>query len=353
MSTKEMKPNNAAYRFQSDARQFGGLLMIMSFCCVIMPLGNIASAIGPNGAMSTDPSEIPFWGTVAGICVFVFGVVGVLAGYMAAIHDYSHRYINIFLMVIIQTAWIGYITDMVAVSKASTAPAEENGFIPLEYEPTNTDVRFVGAMGVLGIMVYGFSFVGSMAFMVWSIHSYTINTPGDRCGSYFKGRLRTYALVLTIAGLVQFLLGCWCQARFDIFTPVIGPVGVAFLVVTFPWIAILVGLVQLFNGVWGMARSFGVGLVESSSTNPVPVYQLSLAFQWILVMVLQILIQIAYLPGGNLAGVAPFLASFSLGLTLMPAYLDHKTNTLPETLPHDYYGDEMQEAAPSRVEINV
>jgi len=346
MSTKAMKPNNTAYRFQSDARQFGGLLMIMSFCCVIMPIGNIVSGIGPNGAMSSDPSEIPFWGLVAGICVFSFGVVGVLAGYMAAIHDYSHKYINMFLMVIIQTAWIGYITDMVAVSKASSAPAMENGFIPLEYEPTDTDVRFVGAMGVLGIMVYGFSFVGSMAFMVWSIHSYTINAPGDRSGSYFKGRLRTYGLVLTVAGLVQFLLGCWCQARFDIFTPEIGPVGAAFLVVTFPWIAILVGFVQLFNGLWGVARSFGVGLVESSST---PVYQISLAFQWILVVVLQILVQIAYLPGDNRAGVAPFLASFSLGLTLMPAYLDHKANTLPETFPKDYYDNEMQEAAASRV----
>ena len=262
---------------------------------------------------------------------------------MAAIHDYSHPKINVLLMILIQTAWIGYITDMVAVGMASGAPAEENGFIPLAYEPTNTDVRFVGAMGVIAILVYGFGFVGSMAFMVWSIHSYTTNNAADRCGCYFRGRLTMYSGVLATAGLVQFLLGCYCQANFDMSAVAEnGAVGVAFLVVSFPAIAIYVGLLQLINGVWGLARSKHMLLMADTK---LPVYQLSLAFQWINVLILQDIVQIAYLPGGTLAPVAPFLAAFSLGLTLMPAYLDHKTNTVPDELPQGYYNEAAVEEA--------
>lgn len=330
-----MTKDSNNYRFQSDARQIGGLLMLFSMCCVVMPLAGIASGFGPTGAVSTDPSTPPLWGLIAGICVFIFGVTGVVAGYMAVVHDWSHQYLNIALMFLIQTAWIGYITDMVAVGQASRAAPEDNGFIPLAYEPTTTDVQFVGAMGVIGIMVYGFGFVGSMAFMVWALHSYTTNNPSARSGSYYKGRLTVYSAVLAIAGLVQFLLGCWCAARFDMDTATIGPVGVAFLIVSFPWISIYVGLTQMLNGVWGVARSMGMCLMTDVEF---PIYQLSLVLQWLEVIVLQVLVQIAYLEADAAAVVVPFLACFSLGLNLMPAYLDHKTNTVPETLPEDYYG---------------
>jgi len=325
-----------AYRFQSDVRQIGGLLMLVSICCLVMPLANISKAFEPTGPVTRDPSTIPFWGMVAGICVFIFGTTGVLAGYMAAVHDYSHKYLNYFLMAIIQTAWIGYTTDMVAVGMAAGLDASENKFIPLDYNPTNSDVRFVGAMGVIGIMVYGFSFVGSMAFLVWSLHSYTTNNFADRSGSYFRGRLTTYSMALTIAGLVQFLLGCVCKARFDV-TDKSQPVGVAFLMVTFPEISIAVGLLQLGNGLWGVARSFGIGLGKNSV-----IFQISLAFQWITVLVLQNLVQVSRLPGDAGIPLTPFLAVFSLGLTFMPAYLDHKANTVPTTMPDNYYDNEAQ-----------
>jgi len=333
---KDAKPT--AYRFQSDVRQIGGLLMLTSFCCLVMPLANISKAFEPTGPATRDPSTIPFWGMVAGISVFIIGTTGVLAGFLATVHDYSHKYLNYFLMVIIQTAWIGYITDMVAVSMAAGLDASENKFIPLDYNPTNSDVRFVGAMGVLGIMVYGFSFVGSMAFLVWSLHSYTTNNFADRSGSYFRSRLTTYSLALTIAGLVQFLLGCVCKARFDV-TDKSQPVMVAFLMVTFPEISIFVGLLQLLNGLWGVARSFGVGVGKTVN------FQISLAFQWIAVLVLQDLVQVSRLPGDAGIPLTPFLAVFSLGLTLMPAYLDHKANTLPTTMPDDYYDEAQSETS--------
>ena len=102
------------------------------FCLLILPLANIVSAFGPTGANSKDPGTITFWGMTAGFCVFVTaGVKWVFAGYMAMVHDRSHRYFNITLMIAIQTAWIGYITDMTAVGRGSQLPVEMNGSILL------------------------------------------------------------------------------------------------------------------------------------------------------------------------------------------------------------------------------
>lgn len=320
-----------SFRLQSDMRQFGGLLMLLSFCLLIMPLANIVSAFGPTGANSKDPSTIPFWGMIAGLCVFVTGVMGVFAGYMATVHDWSHRYLNITLMIIIQTAWIGYITDMTAVGRASKLPAEMNGFIPLAYDPEDIDVKFVGSMGILGIMCYGFAFVGPMAFMVWSLNAYTTGKTDSHGGNYFKGRMDCYSGALVLAGCVEFLLGVWCQARFDMNVLEDGPVTVAFFVVTYPGISIYIGLLQMINGIWGIARARGYLQIKNN------IYQVSLGFQWINVLVLQDIVQLSYSSGGMLAPVAPTLAAWTLGLSLMPAYLDHKMSTLPETFPDDYY----------------
>ena len=332
MSTTMKTTQPDSYRFQSDIRQYGGLLMLLSFSQVVMPLVGIVSAFGPNGANTNDPSQIPFWGMIAGLFVFIFGVTGVFTGYMATVHDWSNKYLNIFLMIIIQTAWIGYITDMTAVSKGAMMSAEMNGFIPVAYNPEDVDVKFVGAMGVLGIMVYGFGFVGSMAFMVFSLNAYTTGKPESRSGNYFRGRMMMYSVILALAGFFQFLLGTWCQARFNMNTLENGPIAVAFFIVSYPGSSMYIGRLQMVSGVWGIARARGY--LNMTKYN---IYQFVLGFQWINVLVLQDIAQIGYLPAGMLAPVAPFLACFSLGLTLMPAYLDHKMNTLPDTFPEDYY----------------
>ena len=49
-------------------------------------------------------------------------------------------------MVLIQGAWIAYITEMVNVGQMAGLGVLENQFIPLLYSPTTRDIRFVGAM---------------------------------------------------------------------------------------------------------------------------------------------------------------------------------------------------------------
>jgi len=85
----------------ADKRQFGALLMLLGFCAIIQPLANIANGIGPDG-VEYGAGKISFWRTVGAFCIFINGVVSVMVGYLAAVHDFSHRYLTGFLIVIIQ-----------------------------------------------------------------------------------------------------------------------------------------------------------------------------------------------------------------------------------------------------------
>ena len=89
---------------QADIRQFGGMLMLLGFCAIIQPLANLVSAFGPEGANTTDPSEIPFWGMIGAFCLFINGVAAVFTGYLATTNDWSHRYLTSFLIIIIQVS---------------------------------------------------------------------------------------------------------------------------------------------------------------------------------------------------------------------------------------------------------
>jgi len=228
----------------------------------------------------------------------------------------------------------------------------ENQFIPLLYSPNAKDVRFVGAMGVIGILVYAFGFIGSIAFMAWSLHSYTMNKPEERAAPYFKGRMFFYSSVLAVAGIVQFLLGAVVAGLFKNGRELAqGPIVVSFFVISYPGLFMFVGLWELLNGLWGMARSFDILNFQMDF----PIYQVSLGVQWLFILLLQDIVQLAYLPAGAMkaAAVAMAIPFWTLGLTIMPAYLDHKMNTLPETLPDDYYGAVSTEAEEEKVAVGV
>ena len=191
-----------------------------------------------------------------------------LTGYMCLVHDYGHQYLTGFLLVLIQTAFIGYMTDIVNIGNVA---ATGMGFIPagtlcyccqsllshvihkmknniaplyyfvsftncgllfikqasivlpsltfislplvlghlIAYSPSETDVAFVGAMGILGVLCYGICFLGSLAFMAFSIYAYQVGKPGDRSAGYYRGRLAFYSGLLVIVGLAQLMLGAY------------------------------------------------------------------------------------------------------------------------------------------------
>jgi hypothetical protein len=91
---------------------------------------------------------------------------------------------------------------------------------------------------------------------------------------------------------------------------------------------------KVFNGTWGMLRKFGV-----VSRNDGGAFVCSIWFGWIVQLALQALVQPGVLPGPNAIGEPPELTAFCFGMNFMPAYLDSKSRSLPQSIAPDYYGE--------------
>ena len=122
------------------------LFRVPSIHTVIQSIRNVVSAFGPDGAINTDAGEIPFWAMIGAFCLFINGICGVILGYMACVHDFSHPYLTLGMIVIIQTAWIPYMTDMSNLGMMADNDPSMQGLIPAGHNPTQGDVRFVSAM---------------------------------------------------------------------------------------------------------------------------------------------------------------------------------------------------------------
>jgi len=319
-------------RFQSDKRQIGAILMLAGFCAIFQPLAGIAGAIGPNG--TTANTGIPLSGFIGGLCLVAIGILSIFTGYNQVVHDWGHKYLTLFLIVLTQTAFIPYITDMTNIGRS--ARNRELG-IPAVYNPTQSDFTFVGVMGILGVLSYGFTFVGSISFMQFSLYAYQTGEAKARNASYYRGRMGFYCGMLFVAGLAQLLLGAYIIHNFGGGELEMGAIAVAMFVVNFPAISVFVGSVQICNAIWGLARFLNLGGLGECKTSYA--YQISIFIGWILQFALQVLTQVGYLPNGDGTDALALITALSFGLNLMPAYLDYKARTVPETIDADYYGD--------------
>lgn len=328
MSTSVSKSSAGSERFKADKRQFAGLMFALAICVTFQPLAGIVSAIGPDG--TTASSGLPLAGLISGLILVVTGSLGTYAGYLTLVHDYGNKILTGVLLVLIQFTWLPFLTDLTSVGRIT---ASGEGFIPPEYTPTQSDVKFVGSMGMIGILTYASAFVGSFAFMAFALFAYQVGKPTDRNGTYYQGRFTFYTLLVTLAGLSQLLLGSFVLSRFGS-GPLSPPIGVAMYIVHFPGLNIAVGLVQFLTGVFGLARRYGY-LNNGKDDNR---YQKCIATVWMLQLSVQILTQVGYAPGGMLAPAAPTIACLSLGMNVIAAFLDWKMRTVPAILPSDYYG---------------
>jgi hypothetical protein len=67
---------------------------------------------------------------------------------------------------------------------------------------------------------------------------------------------------------------------------------------------------------------------------------MSILFQWVCMVSMQILTQVSYAPGGMAAAAAPSQTMLTMGVCMIVAYLDFKMRTTPQEIPADYYGIE-------------
>lgn len=316
-------------QYESKLRQLSGLLLIAGFCAVLFPLNGVISAIGPNG--TTVDTGIPLSGFIAGLCTIKIGLLAVFIAYNITIHSWTSKLLVAYAILWAQTAFIAYITDMTAIGRG----ARNGMLVPAAYFPTQTDHNVVGAMGILAVMTYGFTFIGSISFLLFAIYAFIVGKPEERNGLYYRGRFAFYGFMLWIAGLSQLILGSYVQSKFGDFDLKLGPVGVAVYVVSIPALNIIVGLIQMFNATWGLSRAMlRIGYFGDNDMS----YQVSVFVGWFIQFLFQVVVSPGIVPGGMLADAPAAIACISFGLNVMPAFLDFQARANPDKFEPEFFG---------------
>jgi hypothetical protein len=320
-------------RYISNLRQISGLLLIAGFCAIIFPLNNVIGSIGPSGTTANE--GIPLSRFIAGLCTIKIGLLAIFIGYNITIHNWTSKLLVAYAIVWTQTAFIAYFTDMTMIGRA----AKNMTLISSIYNPTQTDQNVVGAMGILAVITYGFTFIGSISFFLFSIYAFINGKPQDRNSSYYRGRFAFYGCMLFIAGLSQLIIGSYIQSKFaNVYNLKTGPIGVAVYVVSIPSLNIIVGLFQMFNATWGLSRAlFHIGYFGSNHETDMS-YQISVYIGWFIQFLFQVIVSPGIVPGMMLADAPAAIASISFGLNIMPAFLDYQARTTPEHFEDEYYG---------------
>ena len=228
---------------------------------------------------------------------------------------------------------------MVAVGKAihngnpevSIPPGYSGSQLTSPENITNT--RFMGAMGIMGCLAYGVAMLGALTFFLLAIMAYQNKTPHKQNSTLYKGHLGVFSFILFLAGLSQFLLGCYLAARYG---RLVGGIAVTgYYIVARPGIAVFVGALQLIGGLVGMVHGYGL---RSLWGDKCTFFLYWMGFTWLCQLVLQAFTQSAYGVLGIGAGFAPTIAAFTVPLNLMPVYLAYKAAKVPDDIRPDYYG---------------
>uniref|UniRef100_A0A7S2UB49 Uncharacterized protein n=1 Tax=Attheya septentrionalis TaxID=420275 RepID=A0A7S2UB49_9STRA len=330
MKKSELPGELGKERLKADQRQFGGLIFALGILATFGSLINIANEVGPNG--TTSKSGVPLSNLIAGCAQAFFGTIAMFTGYLSLVYDWGHKSLTLALIIATQLAWLPYLTALSGIAKG----ARNDSFIPSAYDPSEADINFVAAMGMLGIIAHGAAYIGSLAFMEFALYAYQSGKTNDRNSSYYLGRSGLYNFLVVLAGFSQLALGSFVLHSIGNGPLTEGPVNVGVYTIYFPEISVFVGLVQILVGFFGLARRMGklVGGKDDHS------FQIACGIMWICMLVLELMVQVAYAPGPMMGGAAPTRACIIFGLAFMPAYLDAKTRTTPAELPPSYYSME-------------
>jgi len=327
-------PSAGEERLKADYRMYGGLLLILGLCASYGVLADIVSLAGDPTVNSGGYLLAAF---ISAIVQFFLGIVCMVVGYMAVVMDIGNATLTSIAIGAIQMAWLPFMVSCAGFVMGIMFTPESGFFIPSQYLPTTTDVRFIGSMSFFAYIAYAIGYIGSLGFMAFSMHAIQKGKPEHRSGLYFRGRARTYNALYMIAGFTQLCIGSYVLNKFGQ-GPLQQPVtpGVSGIIY-FPEISITVGVLQLYTGAIGFARSLHK---SSNDKNRNILFQILCLFTYLCMICMQDLSQFAYAPGDEWASTAPSLACVYFGLAFMPAFLDWKMNTVPDNL-EGYYESEV------------
>jgi len=319
-------PTAGAERLKSDYRMYGGLLLTLGICAAYGSFADIATLDSPNSALQVAT-------LVAAILQAVFGLTCMFVGLCSVVMDIGNTKLTTLACVCIQLAWCPFLVGLTTIGMGIVADPSENPWIPAIYNPTASQVKFVGSMAFFGLIAAAIGMVGSLAFFAFSMHAIQAGNPEHRSGLYFRGRAKTYNGLLMLAGFAQLAIGSFIINKYGN-GPLAEPINAfVYAVIYFPEISVTVGLVQMIVGFIGIARSLRKSQDKESTW-----FQALCFFMYICIISMQILAQVAYAPGGTAAAAAPSLACVYFGLSLMPAFLDWKMNHVANDL-EGYYDD--------------
>lgn len=319
----------------------------MTFSALVT-MNSLTTSVATIAGSDTPTSGRPLYNLIAALALSLVGIIGVIQGYCMLVQNRGWKSLNMIAVVLTQLAWLPFLGGLTGVGSASQAPPAMNGFINPEVYPdvTSADVKLVGAMGILSILTYASSFVGSVGFFQFAILAYQKGDAGKYSAVYYRGRQLYYSMLVLIAGVAQVILGAHVLSRFGN-GPLPAPIGAGPIVVTFPELSIVVGVIQIVVGSLGSMRRFGI----STGFICTYMYQSLCLFLWVSMLSIQILVQIGYPAGADLVANAPTLGCMYFALSFMPAFLDHQANTLPEELPADYYTARKDEMNSMEIEM--
>ena len=305
-------------------------------------MARLAPLINRDG--ETVKSGIDMAALVGNLIALALGLLGMAVSWAELVHDTFHPQVTLGVMIFEILAFIPYITDIVMIGKMANTGA---AFIPAMYNPTESQVWFVGILGMLGAATFCLFLFGSFALLATALYAYHSSTPESPeavqkyYAGYYRTRLMFYSAVMFVAGFVQMVLGAFVIHNFGN-GPLPAPVTVAMFMVHFPEICVFVGLVYMANAVYGTYR----GLTRQTDSY----FAVTMWFQLLCTIILMVLVQCSFAPGNAMAQAIPTLGALTLGVSLTPMFLDSMARSMPEVVSFEYYFSSDKKAEESDLE---
>ena len=322
-------------RTRSDMRQLGGLLCILGIGAAHSALALTAVLVdGMGGEMQIDGLKLP--ALIATLIQVGLGMAAMAVGFftlvVTPISKTAHKVAKILLLVV-NLGPIPFVITVVRIAQGASEPPEDNAFIPPELNPTQTHIRFVVAMGLLGLVSVCASLIGGLTVVGLNLSAYLGGQAVDKHQGYYVLRFAYYSILQFIGGFSQLALGVFLAAKYG-WGPYDYPVHVTVYTVFFPFLTIIVGAVQVLWGIYGWCRAVGWVKIRSKDDNR---FMIATLVCWVVTMVLQIIVQPAYGSGMAYLTESQTYAAVYLGNFVMPAWLDYMVRVTPSRIDPSYF----------------
>jgi hypothetical protein len=322
-------------RRKSDMRQLGALLVILGMGAAYSALAFLSILVdGMTGVRHVEEFRLP--ALVATVVQTSIGMTAMVIGFVTLIATPLTKRAHVWAKILVAVVNIGPVSFIITVVKliqGASQPPEENDFIPLILSPTQTDIRFAVAMGILALVSVCATLIGGLTVVGLSLCAYLGGQQVDKHQGYYIVRFAYYNLLVFIGGISQLMLGMYLWVRFGC-GPYEEPVHVTTYTIFFPWMTCFVGAAQTSMGIYGWSRALRWSNTRDKDDHRFMYTTLS---TWIVTMIFQIIVQPSYGDGTSYDAEGATYAAVYIGFFVMPAWLDHMVRHTPPRIDPSHF----------------